>query len=382
MKRCLVILTEIISPYRLPLFNCLAQDSDIDLHVIFLSESDPSLRQWKVYKEEIKFSYKVLPSWRRRVGKFNVLLTGDVLRALREAAPDAILCGGYSYIASWQALWWARLRRVPFLLWSESNQHDARNGLAPIESLKGIFLRACSGYIAAGRASKDYLCSHAVSEHKIFIAPNAVDNELFCRGAVSARRDASAKRRVLDLPDRYFLFVGRLVPEKGVFDLLAAYTGLSQELRREVGLVFVGDGASRKELEKQATAVSPGTVMFSGFVHREDLPAYYGLAEVFVFPTYTDPWGLVVNEAMACGLPVIISGVAGCVPDLIRQDWNGLLVSPKDIPSLTAALTRLASQTAVREQMGNHSVQLISQYSPQQWSLGIADAVRRTLNNQ
>ena len=91
MRRRLVILTEIISPYRIPLFNCLAQDSEVDLHVIFLSENDPGLRQWKVYKEEIRFSHEVLPSWRRRVGKSNVLLNGRVLHALRQAAPQAII---------------------------------------------------------------------------------------------------------------------------------------------------------------------------------------------------------------------------------------------------------------------------------------------------
>ena len=96
MRRRLVILTEIISPYRIPLFNALAQHPEVDLHVIFLAETDPSLRQWQIYKEEIDFSCQVLPSWRKRVGRYNVLLNRDVGRALVEAAPDVILCGGYN----------------------------------------------------------------------------------------------------------------------------------------------------------------------------------------------------------------------------------------------------------------------------------------------
>src|SRR5437667_9332675 len=126
MKRRLVIITEIISPYRIPLFNALAQEPAIDPHVIFLSETDPGLRQWCVYKEEIKFSYEVLPSWRRRIGKYNALLNRGVGGALRRASPDVIVCGGYSYVASWQALRWARARKVPFLLWSESALQDGR----------------------------------------------------------------------------------------------------------------------------------------------------------------------------------------------------------------------------------------------------------------
>ena len=112
MKRRLVILTEIISPYRIPLFNSLAEHMDVDLHVIFLAETDPDLRQWEVYKQEIRFSFQVLPSWRKRIGKYNVLINFGVSRALNLSKPDVILCGGYNYIASWQALFWAKKRKV------------------------------------------------------------------------------------------------------------------------------------------------------------------------------------------------------------------------------------------------------------------------------
>src|ERR1035438_2597723 len=124
MTRRLVIITEIISPYRIPLFNALAHNGGVDPHLIFLAETDPNLRQWRVYKEEIGFSYEVLPSWRKRVGKYNVLWNRGLARALRSTSPDAILCGGYNYLASWQALLWARLHNVPFLLWSESTVQD------------------------------------------------------------------------------------------------------------------------------------------------------------------------------------------------------------------------------------------------------------------
>jgi len=376
MTRRLVILTEIISPYRIPLFNCLAKDSGVDLHVIFLSENDPGLRQWKVYKEEIRFSHEVLPSWRRRVGRFNLLLNRRVMDALRQANPQAILCGGYNYIASWQALMWARLRNVAFLLWSESNRHDARSGLALVEMLKAEFLRNCDGFVVPGRSAKEYLIAHNVRSDRIYTAPNAIDNDLFCSAAQAARQDATVLRRELDLPNRYILFVGRLVPEKGVFELLRAYATLDQGLRQQVGLVFVGDGPYRAELQKQASAVTDGVIKFPGFAQREQLPAYYALAEMFVLPTYTDTWGLVVNEAMACGLPVIVSRVAGCASDLIQEDWNGLLVKPKDIFSLQSAMANLATRPDLCANMGAHARQHIAQYSPGAWSVAIAETVR------
>ena len=138
MKRRLVIVSEIIAPYRIPAFNALAQHDDIEPHVVFLSETDPALRHWRIYKDEIRFSYEVLPSWRHRMGKFNLLLNWGLSRALRRTHPDVILCGGYSYMSSWAAALWAQCRGVPLLLWSESTIHDlrARHGTVLVRVLE------------------------------------------------------------------------------------------------------------------------------------------------------------------------------------------------------------------------------------------------------
>ena len=376
MTRRLVILTEIISPYRIPLFNALSRDGEVSPHVIFLSETDPNLRQWRVYKEDVQFSNEVLPSWRRRLGKFNVLLNWGVAEALSRAVPDVILCGGYSYLASWQALRWARSRNIPFLLWSESNLQDARKGHAPVELLKEEFLRQCSGFVVPGQSARDYLLAHKLPEQKIFIAPNAVDNDFFRSASEEVRCEATANRDKLSLPSRYVLFVGRLVPEKGVFDLLQAYAELEEPLRQRLGLVFVGDGPARSELERRAAGLSCGEIKFAGFVHREQLPAYYAFADALVLPTYTDTWGLVVNEAMACGLPVIVSEAAGCVRDLVRENWNGLIVPKSNIPPLSLAIRNLAIQPELWVTMGAHSLLHIAQFSPGEWSRVVAGAVR------
>lgn len=376
MSRRLVILTEIISPYRIPLFNALASRGDVDLHVIFLAETDPNLRQWRVYKEEIKFSHEVLPSWRKRWGKHSTLLNRGVGRALAAAAPDVILCGGYNYFASWQALFWARRRRTPFLLWSESNLQDQRSGHRAVELLKREFLRRCDGFVVPGRSGLEYLLAHKVDEEHIFTAPNSVDNELFASGAAAARENAAARRRELGLPERYFLFVGRLVREKGVFDLLAAYAKLSDSVREQVGLVFAGDGESRGALEEKAASIERGTVRFAGFVQREQLASYYALAQVLILPTYTDPWGLVVNEAMACGLPVILSQVAGCAADLVKDNWNGLLISPGDVDALMDAMNKMGNGPELSMTMGANSREHIIHYSPAEWSRGAVQAIR------
>lgn len=375
MKRRLLILTEIISPYRIPLFNALAGEPGVDLHVIFLAETDPGLRQWDVYKKEIKFSYQVLSSWRKRVGKYNMLVNFGLNAALKSAAPDVILCGGYNYVASWQSLAWARRRGIPFLLWSESNVQDVRRGYLPVEFFKGQFLERCSGFVVPGRSAREYLHSHKIDDPRIFTAPNAVDNDLFRNAADSVRRQADQERAELRLPHRYFLFVGRFVQGKGVFDLLSAYAKLDELTREQVGLVYVGDGAARQALEQRAAAVRPGMVRFAGFVQRDQLAAYYALAEMLILPTYSDPWGLVVNEAMACGLPVVVSRVAGSAADLVRENWNGLLVSAGDVSCLMKSMETIAENDELRASMGANSAQLISDYSPAAWTRGIVQTI-------
>jgi glycosyltransferase involved in cell wall biosynthesis len=375
MKRKLIILSEIIAPYRVPVFNALAGHDGIDLQVIFLAETDPTLRQWNVHKEDIRFRYQVLPSWRRRLGKHSLLFNRGVTAALRTASPDAVLCGGYNYLASWQALRWTCRHRVPFSLWVESTTRDFRSGFRLVELLKAKFMHRCSAFVVPGKSSFEYVMRYGVPEERIFIAPNAVDNRFFNERAEAVRGDAAPHRRMMRLPSRFFLFVGRLVRDKGVFDLLRAYGALAPQLRAEIGLVFVGDGADRLELERQAKAIAPGTVFFPGFAQREELANYYALAEIFVFPTHTDPWGLVVNEAMACGLPIVSTGVAGCVPDLVEDHWNGRVVPVKDSRQLALAMADLANDGKLRLQMGQHSSERILHYSPEACADGIANAV-------
>jgi glycosyltransferase involved in cell wall biosynthesis len=367
----LVIVTEIIAPYRIPVFNALARRREIELHVIFLSENDTSLRQWRVYKDEIKFQYEVLPSWRQRFGRHNVLLNRGVISTLSKIKPDVVLCGGYNYPASWQSAGWARVHRVPLLLWSESTALDSRRGHRMVEFMKGRFLSLCQAFVVPGKSSSRYLRDLGIPDERIFIAPNAVDIPLFSTLADAASQVESQARSRLALPLRYFLYVGRLVLDKGVADLVEAYAQLDREIRASVGLVFVGDGADRAALTQRASRITHGTIRFPGFVQREGLPEFYALADALIFPTHSDTWGLVVNEAMSCGLPVIATNVAGCVADLVQEGWNGLVVPPQDPTRLAAAMERLAGDPQMRIEMGSRSRERVAAYSPEAWAEGL-----------
>lgn len=374
MSVSVVLITEIIAPYRIPVFNALARHRDLDLHVIFLAENDPTRRQWRIYKNEIGFSYEVLPSYRRRIANQNLLLNWGLTAALRKCAPAAIVCGGYNYLASWISRAWAHRHRVPFFTWVESNGRDIRRHGEWAELLKRKFLRGCAGYVVAGHSSFEYLRIFNLPREKTFTAPNAVDTDFFARRSNAARRDPKACRQ-FQLPERFFLFVGRLVAEKGIFDLVRAYSLLPASVREDIALVIAGDGPARSQLAQAATRITPGAIHFAGFVQREDLPTYYAGADAFVFPTHSDAWGLVVNEAMACGLPVICSSAAGCVENLVQDQWNGRVVPPRAAAQLAEAMLELATDAALRAAMGERSRERIAEHSPEACAAGIAAAV-------
>lgn len=128
----------------------------------------------------------------------------------------------------------------------------------------------------------------------------------------------------------------------------------------------------RAELEAAAHEIYPGAVHFAGFIHRDDLAGYYALAECLVMPTHSDPWGLVVNEAMACGLPVICTNVAGCAADLVKE--NGILVKAGDVRQLAQAMQHLATDSELRRSMSQHSRDLIQDFSPEACAAGFAEA--------
>ena len=390
MKRVCIV-TEIVAPYRIPVFNALAERGVVKPHVIFLAENDATQRQWRVERERIRFSYEVLPHWRWRVGGSlggsMVLLNRGVARALRRTNPEALIVGGYNYLASWQAQFWARRNGIPFALWSESTLGDRRAARPVQEWLKRRFVARCEAFLVPGRSAAEFLHAYGAPDNCIFVAPNAVDNQRFARLAAEARSspDRGLLRQRLGLPQRYFLYVGRLVREKGIFDLAKAYAAMSGDSRMRTGLVVVGDGPERETLRSATSELPTSEIVWSGFVQQEELPQYYALAEALVLPTWSDPWGLVVNEAMACGTPAIVSSVAGCAADLIVESEpgrTGWAIPPRDVDRLRDTMEQLVRNPQLAVEAGEVALRHIARYSPEECAKGFEQLVSRLTDSR
>jgi glycosyltransferase involved in cell wall biosynthesis len=227
---------------------------------------------------------------------------------------------------------------------------------------------------------------------KIFTGYDAIDNEFFACEADRIRQDPEGWRKRLGLPRRYILSLGRMVEKKNLGSLIVAYSELHKRLGDDApALVFVGSGDQDSCLRSQAIELglkvaeagksenSAGAdVIFYGFRQIGENPAFYALADCFVLPSLWEEWGLVVNEAMACGLPVVVSQTTGSAEDLVRHDENGFHFDPEDPEALAVCLANLLADPKRREKMGKKSRKIIADWDCANFARSALKAIEAT----
>jgi len=353
----IALLTEIPAPYRIPLFNALGTMEGVELEVLFLAERDPR-RQYPVYEHEFRFERRVLPGTGALARGRWVVLSRGTHRELDRFDPDVVLLGGWNQPAFWTGLRWARHHHRPVVLWVESTLHDERSGSLVLERLKRRAVASATGFLVPGRAAREYVESLGVSPERIVIAPNAVDLSIFSVEADRGGHEGCT-----------FLYVGRLAPEKGLDVLLRAFRDVPGRL------LLAGSGPQEEELR----ALADDRVEFLGQVAREDLPALYAQADCLVLPSRSEPWGMVLNEAAAAGLPLVATEAAGGGYDLIEDDVNGYRVPVDDEAALAEALRKVGADAAWRVAAGERSRELTAGYTGEIWAGAVANLARTTV---
>ena len=292
-------------------------------------------------------------------------------RKLDALRPELVLVPGYYTLPALSAALWAKLRRKRSVLMTESGARDQpRSGWK--EFLKSALIRSLFDFASAGGTEhEDYLAVLGVQRQRIRRFYDTVDNSFFAREAALHRRATTPQAN--NLPEKYFLYVGRFAPEKNLGALIRAFA----QYRLAGGiwsLVLAGDGPLLAELEDSVRQLSlHGAVHFAGMQPTAALPLFYAFASCFILPSVREPWGLVVNEAMASGLPVLVSTHCGCAPDLVHNAQNGFLVDPLDEKAMAGRMSAIeALPDQDRAEMGAHSLEIIGNYSPQHWAAEIA----------
>jgi 1,2-diacylglycerol 3-alpha-glucosyltransferase len=317
----------------------------------------------------------------------SALLRQKMTNALREADPAVAMIPGWATPASLIALEWCLQNQRPAVVMSESNAFDEKR-YAFAESTKRIVVSLFSAGLAGGQLQMEYLIALGLPRNRVFTGYDVVDNDYFRQKAEEVRSQASEARRTYALPENYFLASARFVSKKNLPTLIRAYARYRQlASNRDDGqgtthnglwdLVLLGDGPLRADLCRLISELRlDGHVHLPGFVQYRELPVYYALADVFVHASITEQWGLVVNEAMATGLPVIVSNRCGCVPDLVAEGKNGFTFDPKSVKSLGKLMLdmcRLSKRCL--EEMRGESRRIIEGFTPSHFATGAERAL-------
>jgi glycosyltransferase involved in cell wall biosynthesis len=303
---------------------------------------------------------------RRRVGE-----------ALTRVDPGVVLIPGWSHRGALIALEWSLRLARPAILMSASTVYDRarrRSG----ETIKRRLIRLYSAALVGGIPQREYVRTLGLPYEFICDGYDCVDNQHFAAGARAARADADSLRRQLCLPRRFFLASSRFVEEKNLLRMLEAYAAYRRLTDSQPwDFVLLGEGPLRESIARHISRLNlAGNVLLPGFKQYDQLPAYYGLAGAFVLASTSEPWGLVVNEAMAGGLPVLVSKRCGCAPDLVKEGANGYIFDPYSVAELAGLMQRIAAlNDEQRHAMGRAAQDIIGHWGPERFAHGLMQAV-------
>jgi len=295
-------------------------------------------------------------------------LVVELEKLLDRVAPTVLAIAGYGDPGMRAAASWAKRHGVWSVMMSDTQYRDwPRRGWK--EHLKRRWVsRHYDAAFVSGASAAAYAESLGIAGHRIWRGYDVVDNELFTRRAAEARADEERLRQALDLPRNFLLFVGRFIPEKNLPRLIQAFAMVAEQ-PDVLGwdLVLVGSGQLEDGLRRQAAPLGR-RIRFCGYQQLDRLPDYYGLARALILPSVSESWGLTVNEAMASGLPVIVSRQCGCATDLVFPGLNGAIVDPLDPRDIARAIVEIASDDQRRLSYGAASRRIIDSFSLEMWS--------------
>jgi 1,2-diacylglycerol 3-alpha-glucosyltransferase len=367
-----------LGPYHITRLAALAGRSGFIVTGIQLAGRETA-REWTVPVKDPGFACETVVANNYERADHGIVAAG-LLKLLDRLQPDAVVVAGYSEHPMRVAANWAKANRRASILMSDSQKID-RPRSWPRELLKRRWIRRNidAGFVS-GQHSARYLEDLGLPAASIWRGYDVVDNAHFEATADHVRAEETAWRQKLGLPAEYFLYVGRFAPEKNLVRLLEAYRQYRLRARTPWDLVLVGSGPLEAELRGLVTEKAIGGVHWPGFKQIDELPTYYGLAACFVLPSIREPWGLVVNEAMAAGLPVLVSNTCGAAGDLVFPGINGYVFDPKDVGSLADLMHRMAAEGTAVHQMAKASRRIIGLWTPETWANALADCLAATVN--
>jgi 1,2-diacylglycerol 3-alpha-glucosyltransferase len=305
-------------------------------------------------------------------------IASRVWDALESLKPDVVVAGAIAFTPGATAVRWCRSRRRGVVVMDDARLSDVPRSAAVNAIKRRIYANVDAMFVPAP-SHLDMCQFFGFDPDSVFYGVDVVDNERLQSQVKSHRSSALRRVRDHELPRQFFVGVGRQVPKKNwpfLIDAYAAYRAAAGNAAWD--LVLVGEGPDRALIESQIAGAMTAGVHLLPFLTPDEISIVYAGATSLVLPSlFGETWGLVVNEAMACGLPVLVSDQCGCASTLVKPDVNGWTFSPTDQAELTSLLTRISSRdAAVVEQMGAASLQIIADWSLNRFSDGAFAAIQ------
>ncbi|MCA0362925.1 MAG: glycosyltransferase family 4 protein [Bacteroidetes bacterium] len=280
---------------------------------------------------------------------------------VRKFKPDVVNISGYYEPAMNLILLYCKLSGIKVVISIDSTESDNPN-VGWREKVKSLVVNMGNGFFCYGSKSAEYMYKLGISPEKILLKNNAVDNQKVASIYQEAQKSREIKKNILGLRKYNFIYVGRLIKFKNIDNLLAAYKNLNTP---DWGLIILGNGSEEEKLKHYVSENQLEGVCFVDGKQWFEVPEYMALADIFILPSFSEPWGLVVNEAMACGMPVLVSEKCGSAPDLVHENKNGFKFDPFDVVQMTEKMNEFVLKPEIIEPFGLKSKQIIQNFSPE-----------------
>jgi glycosyltransferase involved in cell wall biosynthesis len=369
--------------YQAPLLRRLASEPGLRMKTFFLTDAGARPFHDAGFGRRIEWDVPLLDGYDHEfVSRDRALPLGfnepsgySWRRTFASQPFDGVWLHGYAHGPLLRAFAAAKARGMRVLVRGES--HDGlRETTRPwrLTAQRTLF-RAVDAFLAIGSANREYYVRRGVDTGRIHLTPYSVDNDALRRRIADARQGREALRRELQLSPTLpiVLFASKLQPRKRCADLVDACAALRQDTPAQ--LLIVGDGDERAALEARARSSGLSRICFAGFRNQSELPALYDLCDIFVLPSEREPWGLVVNEAMNAGKPVVASDGVGAVRDLVRDGESGCVYPVGNVARLTASLQQLLDDPPLRARMGQCGRDLVGAWGLDATINGVRAAV-------
>jgi len=303
------------------------------------------------------------------------MIAPDIWRIVRNGGFDAVVVHGVVYGANYIAFAAAKSAGIPVLMRADSHSGLTHSGLRGWlrSRVAGPIYRRLDGILAVGSANRAFFRSFGIPADRIFDFPFTVDNDRMAAASRLGEEERAAQRRALGLRPGYpaALFASKLTRRKNADQLIAACTRLADE-GSSLDLVIAGAGEMEDELRRLAQRAPPAlNIVFPGFLNQSELPRVFAACDLFVLPSEEEPWGLIVNEAMAAGLPIVASREVGAVADLVRDGDNGHVFEAGDVAGLADALRPIVTDPERRAAMADRSRAIIEGWSYREAEAGL-----------